>query len=420
MLRDSGCSLESPATASMESIDEHPVTYDSVFESSDAKEDDEGDDWEVRGTVTEAAEAAVVSAGRSSGVRPLARNLVDELDDVAKPEPAFDEDDDENGVKDFPMVAEAMIQPTGILPPLNGDTPVANKVLGRCVELTRTKSNWMRQFSPKMVRQAVWANLGRVLAAPINSTSTFQVYRETDLTEATAALTKWKKKLRVAFGATTAGVAHLVKFPAPTETDPSRVPLPLTPQKGTGDFKGGIFAAKELALPYTQDSHMVTPRSVHRCDRLAKENEASFTTPNTRRTTVGHPEKRFEAREESSDIDEDRFDPDYYDGDLTGEWTRQVRELNAANGRGNTPRLEIATHLPFGNIKPFLGTRDKSERSMPWLRKFTYEMKGTHTPTNEWCMAFELSLQDGAHHWSRQLPRKMKRTWKLLCDAFIK
>ncbi|POM61340.1 hypothetical protein PHPALM_29658 [Phytophthora palmivora] len=38
-------------------------------------------------------------------------------------------------------------------------------------------------------------------------------------------------------------------------------------------------------------------------------------------------------------------------------------------------------------------------------------MKGTHTPPNEWCMAFELSLQDGALHWYRQL---------LLSDAFIK
>ncbi|KAE8983456.1 hypothetical protein PF011_g21177 [Phytophthora fragariae] len=57
---------------------------------------------------------------------------------------------------------------------------------------------------------------------------------------------------------------------------------------------------------------------------------------------------------------------------------------------------------------------------MQWLRKFMYEMKGTHTPTNEWCMAFELSLQDGALHWYRQLPRKTKRTWKLLSDAFIK
>ncbi|KAE8879445.1 hypothetical protein PF003_g36449 [Phytophthora fragariae] len=40
---------------------------------------------------------------------------------------------------------------------------------------------------------------------------------------------------------------------------------------------------------------MVTPRSVDRSDRLAKENEASFTTPNTRRTTVRPPEKKFES-----------------------------------------------------------------------------------------------------------------------------
>ncbi|KAE9183229.1 hypothetical protein PF005_g22172 [Phytophthora fragariae] len=57
---------------------------------------------------------------------------------------------------------------------------------------------------------------------------------------------------------------------------------------------------------------------------------------------------------------------------------------------------------------------------MQWLRKFMYEMKGTHTPTNEWCMTFELSLQNGALHWNRQLPRKTKRTWKLLSDAFVK
>ncbi|KAE9296373.1 hypothetical protein PF008_g24020 [Phytophthora fragariae] len=85
----------------MDRVDEHPATYDSAFEPSDAMEEDEDDDWEVKGTVTEAAEAAVVSAGRSSGIRPLARNLVDELDDVAKPEPAFGEDDGEDGAKDF-------------------------------------------------------------------------------------------------------------------------------------------------------------------------------------------------------------------------------------------------------------------------------------------------------------------------------
>ncbi|KAE9209102.1 hypothetical protein PF002_g19204 [Phytophthora fragariae] len=431
----SGSSFESLATVAMDRVDEHPATYDSALEPSDAMGHDEDDDWEVRGTMSEAAEVAVVSAGRSSGVRPLARSLVDELDDVAKPEPAFGEDDREDGAKSFPSTTEVTTQPTGIRPPLNGDTPAANKVLGRCVELMRTKSNWMRQFSPKMVRQAVWADLGRALAAPIDSTSTFAVARETEgllramgcesqmypstmaladwsPTEAATALSKWKRKLRSAFGTTGAGVATLVfgstTYLVQTEADPSRVPLPPTPQKGTTDVKGGTFAAKGPASPYMQDSHMVTPRSVDRSDRLAKENEASFTTPNTRRTTVRPPEKRFEAREESSDSDEDRFDPDYYDGDQTGEWARQVRELSAANGRSNTPRLEIATHLPLGNIKPFLGTRNKSERSMQWLRKFMYEMKGPHTPTNEWCMAFELSLQDGALHWYRQLPRKPK------------
>ncbi|KAE9043037.1 hypothetical protein PR003_g3579 [Phytophthora rubi] len=58
-------------------------------------------------------------------------------------------------------------------------------------------------------------------------------------TEAATVLSKWKKKLRAAFGATTAGVTHLVfgatTFPAPNETDPSRVPLPPTPHKGAYD-----------------------------------------------------------------------------------------------------------------------------------------------------------------------------------------
>ncbi|OWZ04812.1 hypothetical protein PHMEG_00023215 [Phytophthora megakarya] len=35
-------------------------------------------------------------------------------------------------------------------------------------------------------------------------------------------------------------------------------------------------------------------------------------------------------------------------------------------------------------------------------------------------MPFELSLQDGTLQWYRQLPRKTRRTWKLLSDAFIK
>ncbi|KAE9055379.1 hypothetical protein PF007_g32340 [Phytophthora fragariae] len=138
----------------------------------------------------------------------------------------------------------------------------------------------MRLFSPKMVRQAVWADLGRALAALIDSTSTLAVARETEgllramgcdsqmypstmaladwcPTEAATALSKWKKKLRTAFGATNASVATLVfgstTYLVQTEADPSRVPLPPTPQKGTTDVKGGTFAAKGPASPYMQD-----------------------------------------------------------------------------------------------------------------------------------------------------------------------
>ncbi|KAE9312959.1 hypothetical protein PF008_g19851 [Phytophthora fragariae] len=86
----------------------------------------------------------------------------------------------------------------------------------------------------------------------------------------------------------------------------------------------------------------------------------------------------------------------------------------------STPRLELATHRPLVQIKHFTGARNKRENSMQWLRAFVYEMKGTHTSPNEWCMAFELSLRDGALHWYRQLSKKTKRQWKLLSDAFIK
>ncbi|OWY91694.1 hypothetical protein PHMEG_00039623, partial [Phytophthora megakarya] len=40
-------------------------------------------------------EDAFMAAGRSSGARPLARNLMEELDEVVGPEPAFGDDDDE-------------------------------------------------------------------------------------------------------------------------------------------------------------------------------------------------------------------------------------------------------------------------------------------------------------------------------------
>ncbi|KAE8974516.1 hypothetical protein PR001_g25967 [Phytophthora rubi] len=110
----------------------------------------------------------------------------------------------------------------------------------------------------------------------------------------------------------------------------------------------------------------------------------------------------------------------YHDGDLTKEWAREVRDLSVVDNHSTPPRLTIATHLPLNCIQPFCGTRNQSEKSMQWLRTFVYGMKATHKPPNTWCVAFELSLHDGAQHWYRQLPRKTKRTWTLLSQAFIK
>ncbi|KAE8964544.1 hypothetical protein PR001_g29020 [Phytophthora rubi] len=111
---------------------------------------------------------------------------------------------------------------------------------------------------------------------------------------------------------------------------------------------------------------------------------------------------------------------DDHDSDLTREWAQEVRDLSAVDNYSTTPRLNIVTHLPLNSIEPFCGIRNQSEKSMQWLRTFVYGMKGTHKPPNTWCVPFELSMYDGAHHWFQQLPRKTKRTWTLLSQAFIK
>ncbi|GMF10182.1 unnamed protein product [Phytophthora lilii] len=178
--------------------------------------------------------------------------------------------------------------------------------------------------------------------------------------------------------------------------DPYKTPLPQTPRKfAVGEDEGevaGVFSASTEASPLSASGE--SPERV---------SEASF-----------------EALRGSSFDNDLLIELEYDDSDLTERWKRQIHELSASEASGGPPRLEIAMHLPLGNIKPYYGRRNKSERSLQWLRTFVYKMKGIHTPPNEWCMAFELSLQDGALHWYRQLPRKTRRTWKLLSDAFIK
>ncbi|OWZ00630.1 hypothetical protein PHMEG_00028134 [Phytophthora megakarya] len=70
---------------------------------------------------------------------------------------------------------------TGFRLPINGDTPGADKVISKTLELMMTKSSWMQMLGPTLVRQAVWMNLGGELVVPIDSTSTRQVVQDTGM-----------------------------------------------------------------------------------------------------------------------------------------------------------------------------------------------------------------------------------------------
>ncbi|KAG2759441.1 hypothetical protein Pcac1_g28522 [Phytophthora cactorum] len=206
---------------------------------------------------------------------------------------------------------------------------------------------------------------------------------------------------------------------------PSKVPLPATPKRleRTSPTKRGAdrnaFGTAD-ASPYLQDSHMVTPRSTSRMRRMDAEDEGSRgRRGGARASKIGSGRRRTNTDASSSDGD-DLLPPAYKDKDPQAELTRQMRDIAALNDSDPTPRIEMASHRPLDRINPFSGLRNKSENSMQWLRTFVYEMTGTHTEADKWCIPFEQSLRVGAIHWFRQLPKKTKRTWKLLSNTFIR
>ncbi|KAG3041100.1 hypothetical protein PC121_g23445 [Phytophthora cactorum] len=210
---------------------------------------------------------------------------------------------------------------------------------------------------------------------------------------------------------------------ATLEEDPSKVPLSQTPKRleRTRPAKRGADRdAFGTASPYLQDSHMVTPRSTSRMRRMDTEDEGSRSRRGGARASKNGSRRRQTHTDASSSDGDDLLPPAYDDKDSQAELTRQMREITALNDSDPTPRIEMASHRPLDRIKPFSGSRNKSENSMQWLRTFVYEMTGTHTEADKWCIPFELSLRDGAIHWFRQLPKKTKRTWKLLSNAFIR
>ncbi|OWY97822.1 hypothetical protein PHMEG_00031554 [Phytophthora megakarya] len=154
------------------------------------------------------------------------------------------------------------------------------------LDLMMTKSSWMQMFSPTLVRQAVWMNLGGELVVPI------------------------------AFGVEEiAPGRQVVARQAFMPADPSQVPLPQTPVK-QNESSTGVFGSK--GSPYIHDSHMVTLRSASRQDRVVKENEALRPTPNTYKGSAQQQDRRYDLNEDSSDDGKYLLDVDNLEGDLTG------------------------------------------------------------------------------------------------------
>ncbi|GMF60179.1 unnamed protein product [Phytophthora fragariaefolia] len=289
---DSANSADSPDTATMAAIDATADKARSIQFDDEATqghgdgEDDEGEDEEekaefgdVKTTAEILGEVEELSLQVSQMGRPLpvGRNLAAELEDDADD----DDDDDEQGVA------------PGDRPPLipratrNADTPSANRVLARLGEEMRSESEWMMIFAPVAMTQAKWPVLGPELTQPVNSTDISQLFEDTvlllkamcfrcngrpnslilgdwSLSRAGSELLKWKRRLRLAFGLERhVGSRQMIarrtaEFPR-LESDPSRVPLPKTPETNKG--KKEVFRATKGA-PYYEDSHMQTPKTL--------------------------------------------------------------------------------------------------------------------------------------------------------------
>ncbi|KAL4140850.1 hypothetical protein PRNP1_015130 [Phytophthora ramorum] len=190
----------------------------------------------------ELSEAAAVSAGRSGGVRSRARNLTEELNEVAGPEPTngYDEDGSDDQ-QSSAMTEDANSRPNGGRPPLNGDTPAANRVLGRYLELMKVAEDTVQLLRAMGCEPQLFPSKADLRAwAP---------------EDAATALRKWKQKLRSAFGVAEAGVSCPPNVRhASDPVDPSLIPLPLTPgRRPRESTEAGIFSARGATSTYFQD-----------------------------------------------------------------------------------------------------------------------------------------------------------------------
>ncbi|OWZ08857.1 hypothetical protein PHMEG_00018535 [Phytophthora megakarya] len=303
------------------------VSFEDTEYDHDAKDEDDyvDDELEDKAPVQEPDlhEDADVFVTKSGGVKSLSHNLADEFEEAGKPVPAHDELND--GLK--------------------------NQVDEDTVFLGMEAHAY-----PSSTALADWT-----------------------ASEAGTELQRWKRKLKTAFGSKDVGIGRQpVARSVGERVNPATIPLPRTPKKTTR----AVFGSAEQS-PYFHDSHMVTPRSQSRKARVAREAEQAESTANARPGTGRSSSRRQTADDDSSSDEGNPFYQDDDENDTTTELAWQIRQLTAMEEMDPTPRFEIAQHRPLGTITPFRGKLGESENTMQWLRRFVYEMKGTHTPPNE-------------------------------------
>ncbi|GMF51382.1 unnamed protein product [Phytophthora fragariaefolia] len=346
------------------------VKFDRVGDQDHRSDDGSEDGLEMKDPRSilddEEVDELTMVVGKSGALRPIPRRLGSEFDEVA-PARALAPDE-------WPT--------TGSRPPVNGDTPNAYKILGQVGRSMVATSAWMMMFGPKEVGVAKWVTLEKELASPIDSSGLTQLAEQTkrlleamgfecaampsmvalqtgELGDASAELTRWKRKLKDSFGVRSSTTVRKLDG-----IDPSTVPLPSTPKKApagagfqTPATKGDVFS-KTAESPYFMDSHMITPKKSRGGRRINEDTD-------------------------DEDDDDDYAGRDY--ADPCEDLAAQVRRSYHREDDDGAQRIKMAHHISLSKPSKFNGIRNRSERSLRWLKKFIYEMEGTNTPQDRWC-----------------------------------
>ncbi|KAE9291263.1 hypothetical protein PR003_g25082 [Phytophthora rubi] len=366
--------------------------------SEDGGEEKEGESDEEEEFLSEMneeedAEEMSLQVTKMGTPRPVERSLVVEFGE--------DADDDEQDVVPSqrpPRIPRAT---------RNADTPSANKVLAKLGEDMRSTGGWLSKFEPKPMAQAKWPVLGPELTHPVSSADLPGLVYETStllramgfhcmgrpsrleqkkwtLKAAGNEVMQWKMKLRTAFG--------LERIPD--------VPRPRVPR--LAESTNSVGATAEFPVPVAESAAMAVDPSripLPKTPDVKRSREAT-------RTSGAESDDEYDAWEAKADPYES---PRHY--------IQQLSLEDSDRNRSNV--LEVRTHAPLDKIAVFEGKRNRSEDSLQWLKRFIYEIKGTRMPNDSWCEPFSLTLGKAAKSWFRQLPKKTQLKWSLLSSAFL-